>query len=361
MENIRNSAEAALGWLYTADPKTLAFVAISAIAVFATLSIVFSVVIGSSSNRFVEKFFDHLRQMFLNSAVALLAIVTASFVLVKQSTIQIDNQTMERLRVIDATLTFKLDLILSGISRLYFTQAVLADLDAFRPAGRPSFDLQALQGLSSVLNLAFSDLIAPTIAPADIPGLAEAFSLRSTANSPFLYAYLASETAEAIAIHDRKIASGMTALATDLAAVNLPEIWTVLARDETAKVSDDERKRRNRVSKHIEKLKMPAVQFAWFICEYKAAVALNLDQEKATSERSRYQIAVKSDARPSKFLIANRRAKGEQEDCSSRVLRSIMLSYNPIVAKTKVFDFLEDVYGLAEREMEVEKAINQLP
>lgn len=47
----------------------------------------------------------------------------------KQRTIQIDNQTMERLRVIDATLTFKLDLILSGISRLYFTQAVLADLE----------------------------------------------------------------------------------------------------------------------------------------------------------------------------------------------------------------------------------------
>lgn len=54
MENIRNSAEAALGWLYTADPKTLAFVAISAIAIFTTLSIVFSEVIGLSSNRFVD-------------------------------------------------------------------------------------------------------------------------------------------------------------------------------------------------------------------------------------------------------------------------------------------------------------------
>lgn len=88
MENIRNSAEAALDWLFTADPKTLGFVAISAIAIFTTFSIIFSEVIGSSSNRFVEKFFDHPRQMFFNSAVALLAIVTASFVLVKQRTIQ---------------------------------------------------------------------------------------------------------------------------------------------------------------------------------------------------------------------------------------------------------------------------------
>ncbi len=47
-----------------------------------------------------------------------------------------------------------------------------------------------MKGLAFVFNSAFSDLIAPTIAPADIAGLSDAFSLRSTANSPFLYAYL---------------------------------------------------------------------------------------------------------------------------------------------------------------------------
>ncbi len=108
----------------------------AAIVILGTLSFIFSIVIGLSSSRFVEKLFDHLRQMFLNSAVAVLAIVMASFVLVQQRAIQSQNQTIERLRLIADTLTFKLDQILSGISRLHFTQAVLADLDTPRSPGQ---------------------------------------------------------------------------------------------------------------------------------------------------------------------------------------------------------------------------------
>ncbi len=360
MQKIRELADTALDWLYTADPKTLALAVLAAIVVLIALSVVFSIVIGSSSNRFIEKLFDHFRQMSLNSAVALLAIVTASFVLVQQRSIQTNNQTMERLRLIDATLTFKLDLLMSGISRLYFTQAVLADLQTPRSPGQNPSDLQAVQSLAYVFNTAFSDLIAPTVAPADIAGLSEAFSLRSTANSPFLYAYLSSETAGLIAIQERRLVSGLAALATDLATINLPDVWAVLVAGGTAKVPDDEKKRRNRVSKHIEKLKMPAVQFAWFICEYKAAVARNLDEDKAIPEKPRYKIVVQSGERPSKFLSNNRRASGEEEDCSSRLLRAIMLSYSPIIANTKAFDFLKDVYELGEREVDVEKIINQL-
>jgi hypothetical protein len=209
-----------------------------------------------------------------------------------------------------------------------------------------------------------SDYVAPTIVPADIPGLIEAFSLRSIANSPFLYAYLASVTADSIAAEDRRLVSGIAVLSADLAPVSVPDIWASFNSDgaNEPKSSVEDIRRRNRVSKDIEKLKLPAVKFAWFICEYKGSVSQDLENDRAPIfGNSRYKIEAKSGVRPSEFLSNNSTHRPGEEDCSDRVLRAIMASYNPLVARTGVFDFSKDVYDLKERENEVEKTIRELP
>jgi hypothetical protein len=307
----------------------------------------------------VEKVFDHVRQLCLNSAVALLAIITASFVLIQQQALQAHNQTLERLRSIDATLTFKLDLLVSGISRLYFTQAILADLNAAPAVGAKPNDLTDLKRFSAAFNTALSSDIAPLIVPADLPGLIDAFSLRSTSNSPFLYSYLSRSTAAAIASEDRHLGTGLAALSGDLTTIGAPEIWASLDSANSSRpwVAPEEARRRNRVNRNIESIKLPAVKFAWFICEYKAAVARDLADEHAPIFGNElYKIAVKTGNRPSEFLRSNHQLAGE-EDCSTLILRSIMLSYNSIIAQSGLFEFAKDAYELSERETEIKKTI----
>ena len=39
------------------------------------------------------------------------------------------------------------------------------------------------------------------------------------------------------------------------------------------------------------------------------------------------------------------------------ILRAIMMSYNSIIASSRFFEFVDDLYDLKEREREIKKAI----
>lgn len=362
-----------LSSLYASEPQSLAALVVALIVVLFLSSLLLAGLSGFVFPRPLDRAIDHLRQACLNLGVALVAAVTASFVLVQQQKSQDFNQRIERLRNIDASLTYKLDSVTSGIGRLYFTQVVLEKYNAIPSTGGDDAIAQ-LRALGVILNTAYSAEIAPPIVPADLPGLSSAFSLNGSGNFPFLYSYLSPGSAKLVAVQERQLSIGFAGLTADLTTIGADEIWASLDDKQVIQSKSDAKdlERRTRLSRNIEITKLPAVKFAWLICEYKRKVreyiAMAEDGSRSLDnmeEIIRAPLTIEVDiggVAPSEFIEKNAGEKGSaRRTCSEEVLRSIMLSYVPLFANTGLFDFFDDLYDLKERETEIDKRLKVQP
>jgi hypothetical protein len=153
----------------------------------------------------------------------------------------------------------------------------------------------------------------------------------------------------------------MSNLTGNLSVIGAQDIWDSLyAFDlKPQNVNVDNVKKLKRVIKTIEEIKLPAVKFAFLVCSYKEKVTSDLNNKDAAIFRNvQYSIETKSsESQPSNFLEKNMSHSNGQGGCDETILRAIMMSYNSIIASSRLFDFVDDLHDLKEREREIKKAI----